>query len=114
MEALSPWHLALILAAVLLLFGYKKLPDAARSMGRSMRIFKGEMQGMRDDDVRARQPAAAGPSGQTPVSGEVVGLTGGPSSADADRLAQAAAEAEAHAAAMRARAEQARVGEGPR
>ena len=72
MGALSRWHLALILVAVLLLSGYKKLPDAARSIGRSMRIFKGEMQGLRDDDVRAEEPAPAGARGQTPVTGEIV------------------------------------------
>jgi len=43
--------------AILLLFGYKKLPDASRSLGRSMRIFKGEMKGMKDDDVRTRAEA---------------------------------------------------------
>jgi sec-independent protein translocase protein TatA len=54
-------ELGLILLAVLLLFGYKKLPDASRALGRSLRIFKGEMRGMQDAD-RAPQavPAVAG------------------------------------------------------
>ncbi|WP_254790777.1 twin-arginine translocase TatA/TatE family subunit [Blastococcus tunisiensis] len=43
-------EIGLILLAILLLFGYKKLPDASRSLGRSLRIFKGEMKGMKDDD----------------------------------------------------------------
>ena len=43
MEALTPWHLALILLGFILLFGYKKLPDATRSLGRSLRIFRSEM-----------------------------------------------------------------------
>jgi sec-independent protein translocase protein TatA len=47
---LGPMELGLILLAVLLLFGYKKLPDASRSLGRSLRIFKGEMKGLQDDD----------------------------------------------------------------
>lgn len=50
-------ELLLILLAVLLLFGYKKLPEASRSLGRSMRIFKGEMKGMKDDDVRTKAEA---------------------------------------------------------
>ncbi len=54
---LGPLEIALILLAILLLFGYKKLPDASRSLGRSMRIFKGEMKGMKDDDVRTRAEA---------------------------------------------------------
>ena len=52
--SLGPLEIGLIILAILLLFGYKKLPDASRSLGRSMRIFKGEMKGMKDDDVRAK------------------------------------------------------------
>lgn len=58
-------EIGLIILAVLLLFGYKKLPDASRALGRSMRIFKGEMKGMKDDDVRTRAPAET-------VRGEIV------------------------------------------
>jgi sec-independent protein translocase protein TatA len=35
---------------VLVLFGYKKLPEMSRSVGRSLRIFKTEMKGMTEDD----------------------------------------------------------------
>jgi len=55
-------EIGLILLAVLLLFGYQKLPDAARSLGRSLRIFRGEMRGMQDD---GRAPSAGSPSGET-------------------------------------------------
>jgi len=45
------WPEILIIAVVILvLFGSKKLPDAARSLGRSMRILKTEVKGMHDDD----------------------------------------------------------------
>jgi sec-independent protein translocase protein TatA len=54
---LGPLEIGLIILAILLLFGYKKLPDASRSLGRSLRIFKGEMKGMKDDDVRTRAEA---------------------------------------------------------
>jgi sec-independent protein translocase protein TatA len=53
----GPLEIVLILLAILLLFGYKKLPDASRSLGRSLRIFKGEMKGMKDDDVQTRAEA---------------------------------------------------------
>ena len=53
-------EIGLILLAVLLLFGYQKLPDAARSLGRSLRIFRGEMRGMHDD---GRASSAGAPSG---------------------------------------------------
>ncbi len=58
---LGPMEIALVFLAILLLFGYKKLPDASRSLGRSLRIFKGEMKGMKDDDVRDRHPATVMP-----------------------------------------------------
>ena len=51
-------EILLIVLAVFLLFGYKKLPDASRSIGRSLRIFKGEMGGMKDDEARAAAAAA--------------------------------------------------------
>lgn len=43
--SLGPAEIGLLLLAVMLLFGYKKLPDASRSLGRSLRIFKGEVDG---------------------------------------------------------------------
>lgn len=47
---LSGWHLLIILAVVLLLFGAPKLPGLARSLGQSMRIFRSEVKQMKDDD----------------------------------------------------------------
>jgi len=40
-------ELAIIALAVVLLFGWKRMPDMARSLGRSARIFKSEMDQMR-------------------------------------------------------------------
>src|SRR3954463_2945850 len=97
-------EIILIILAVLLLFGYKKLPDASRSIGRSLRIFKGEMKGMKDDDVRTKEPAKT-----APVQGEVIPPTSSTtSSASGDltaQLEQEARAAEARAAELRARAE---------
>ena len=45
---LGPAEIGLIVLAVMLLFGYRKLPDASRSLGCSLRIFKGEMEGLRE------------------------------------------------------------------
>jgi len=53
MGSLSVWHWLIVLAVVLLLFGSKKLPDAARSLGRSMRIMKTEIKGLHDDEKPA-------------------------------------------------------------
>jgi len=49
---LSIWHWLVVAAVVMLLFGYQKLPDAARSIGRSLRILKSEMRGMQDDGAQ--------------------------------------------------------------
>ncbi len=49
-------EIGLILLAVFVLFGYKRLPDATRSLGRSLRIFKGEMNGMKDDEAAVPAP----------------------------------------------------------
>jgi sec-independent protein translocase protein TatA len=109
----APEIILIIVAGLLLFGGYRKLPDASRSLGRSLRIFKGEMKGLKDDGGRTEEPAAA-PAAALPVTGTAVP----PAGADEDLLAQARA-AEAHAAelrarALQARAEQLRAGEGQR
>jgi TatA/E family protein of Tat protein translocase len=43
-------EIIVLLIVVLVLFGAKRLPDSARSLGRSMRIFKSEMKEMKSDD----------------------------------------------------------------
>jgi len=48
---LGPREIVILLIVVLVLFGAKRLPDSARSLGRSMRIFKSEMKEMKADDV---------------------------------------------------------------
>jgi sec-independent protein translocase protein TatA len=50
MRALEPWHLLILVLVVLVLFGGKRLPDAARGLGRSLRIFKSEVKQMKDDE----------------------------------------------------------------
>ena len=46
----EPSHILLLLIVVVLLFGAKRLPDSARSLGRSMRIFKSELKEMKNDE----------------------------------------------------------------
>jgi sec-independent protein translocase protein TatA len=48
--SLSPWHWAILAVVIVVLFGAKKLPDAARSLGKSMRIFKSEMREMQTEN----------------------------------------------------------------
>jgi sec-independent protein translocase protein TatA len=49
MGALSPTHWLIVIALVVVLFGAKRLPDAARSMGQALRIFNAETGEMRRD-----------------------------------------------------------------
>jgi TatA/E family protein of Tat protein translocase len=48
----EPSHILILLIVVLVLFGAKRLPDSARSLGRSMRIFKSEMKEMNQDEKK--------------------------------------------------------------
>jgi len=47
----NPWKIAIIAVLIIVLFGSRKLPDAARSLGKSMRILKTEVQGLHEDET---------------------------------------------------------------
>ena len=47
--AFTPIHWILVALVVLVLFGAKRLPDSARSLGKSMKIFKSEMKDLKED-----------------------------------------------------------------
>jgi sec-independent protein translocase protein TatA len=65
-NGLEPWHLLIVVIAVIVLFGSKRLPDTARALGRSMRILKSEAKALKDDDTTATEPTAtAQPTGPT-------------------------------------------------
>jgi sec-independent protein translocase protein TatA len=70
MRAFEPWHLIVLLVVIAILFGSKRLPDAARGLGRSMRIFKAEVKEMREDDGRRPAATPAEPPTPTPVTPE--------------------------------------------
>ncbi|MFD6638124.1 Sec-independent protein translocase subunit TatA [Micromonospora chalcea] len=59
MGALKPWHIAVLVVVLILLFGAKRLPDAARSLGRSLRIIKAETKSLQDDDRDLAEKADA-------------------------------------------------------
>ncbi len=68
MGSLQPWHWLIIAVVVVVLFGAKRLPDAARSLGKSMRIFKSEMREMQSENkADAIETPAATP---TPVQSQ--------------------------------------------
>ena len=62
------WPEILIIAVVILiLFGSRKMPDAARSLGRSLRILKTEVKGLHDDEPAAPAAQPAQLPSATPV-----------------------------------------------
>ncbi|GGU78976.1 Sec-independent protein translocase protein TatA [Streptomyces albospinus] len=63
---LRPTEILLILAVVFLLFGAKKLPDMARSLGKSARILKSEAKAMKKES-EAERAAESGTSTQAPA-----------------------------------------------
>ncbi len=54
----EPANLLILLIVILVLFGAKRLPDSARSLGRSMRIFKSEIKEMNQDDKKPNDEGA--------------------------------------------------------
>jgi sec-independent protein translocase protein TatA len=69
-NALTPGHLAIIAVLVVVLFGAKRLPDAARSLGKSLRIFKSEVRELQSDGKP--NPAVTPPAPAQPVQSERV------------------------------------------
>ncbi|RKN41518.1 Sec-independent protein translocase subunit TatA [Micromonospora endolithica] len=67
MGALKPWHIAVLVVVLILLFGAKRLPDAARSLGRSLRIIKAETKSLHDDDNRDLAEKADAQAGYQPL-----------------------------------------------
>ena len=59
MPTLGTTEIIIIALVIVLLFGAKKLPEAARGIGRSLRIFKAETKGLREDDADSRRHEAA-------------------------------------------------------
>jgi sec-independent protein translocase protein TatA len=72
MGALKPWHIIIFVVVLVLLFGAKRLPDAARSLGRSLRIIKAETKGLIDEDNNVAEKAEPQQSRQ-PLRGDVQG-----------------------------------------
>lgn len=59
---LKPLEILLIIAVIVLLFGAKKLPEMARSLGKSARILKSEAKAMKKDGEAEDAAAAAAPA----------------------------------------------------
>jgi sec-independent protein translocase protein TatA len=80
----SPWKIAIIAILIIVLFGSRKLPDAARSLGKSMRILKKEVSSLHaDDDDDEPAPGATVQAAPAQLQAPVA-----PAAASADAQAQ--------------------------
>ncbi|WP_130796528.1 Sec-independent protein translocase subunit TatA [Streptomyces otsuchiensis] len=67
MGQIGTWQIVIILVLLVVIFGSKKLPDAARGLGKSLRILKSETAALRKDgDTDSTTTQAAAPE-QTPA-----------------------------------------------
>jgi sec-independent protein translocase protein TatA len=71
MAGLTGWHLLILIAVLVLLFGAKRLPDMARAVGQSARIFKGEIKSTDTGEHTPVKPEPPSPrtGGETPHEG---------------------------------------------
>jgi sec-independent protein translocase protein TatA len=64
----KPSLLFILILVVILLFGYKRLPDAARGIGRSLRVFKAETDGLRSDSSTVQGETATPVAPPAPIA----------------------------------------------
>ncbi len=67
----SPWKVLIVAIVLIVLFGSKKLPDAARSLGKSMRILKTEVGSLHEDETTSRASTASGTPATFPPAAEL-------------------------------------------
>jgi sec-independent protein translocase protein TatA len=69
--SLQPWHWLILAVVVIVLFGAKRLPDAARSLGKSLRIFKSEVRELQSEN-KSDSPLEAPAATPAPVQSQRV------------------------------------------
>jgi sec-independent protein translocase protein TatA len=77
MDLFAPWHIVILVVAFMVLFGARKLPGAAQSLGQAMRIFKSETKGLSDRDDATAAPVTP----PAAVAGQVSAPTPAPAAA---------------------------------
>ena len=64
----SPWKILIVAVVLIVLFGSTKLPVAARSLGRSMRILKSEVSGLHEDEAEPETAPSAQATAARPAA----------------------------------------------
>ena len=78
MDLFAPWHIVILVVAFMVLFGARKLPGAAQSLGQAMRIFKSETKGLNTDHDDAQAASVTPPAA---VAGQVAAPAPAPAAA---------------------------------
>jgi len=68
-DAFAPWHIIILVVVFMVLFGARKLPGAAQSLGQAMRIFKAETKGLVHEDDKDAPKVEAAPTVNTVTAG---------------------------------------------
>lgn len=55
LRGLEGWHFIILALLFIVLFGAKKLPDSARSLAKSLKIFKGELKNDEQKDAKKEE-----------------------------------------------------------
>jgi sec-independent protein translocase protein TatA len=84
----SPWKILIIAVLIIVLFGSAKLPVAARSLGRSMRILKSEVSSLHDDDEEKAAAATAQAPAAPPATLQQIAAPVAPPAAPAQPASQ--------------------------
>src|SRR5260370_41395029 len=63
-DLFAPWHIIILVVVLVILFGAKRLPGAANSLGQSMHIFKKSVQGLHPEDSAANPSPTDATAGQ--------------------------------------------------
>jgi sec-independent protein translocase protein TatA len=58
MGRIGPTEIIIVAVLIIVIFGWKRLPDAARSLGRSARVFKSEVDEMKKENEASKSPAS--------------------------------------------------------
>ncbi len=82
MDALSPWHLILLLIVALLVLGPGKLPEAGSALGKAVKEFRNALEGRQAPDA----PGAGSPATAVPPEPPAPPTTGSSGAHDGTRL----------------------------
>ncbi|CAB4707321.1 MAG: twin-arginine translocase TatA/TatE family subunit [Actinobacteria bacterium] len=58
LRGLEGWHFVIIAVVFVLLFGAKKLPDSAKSIAKSLKIFKSELKDGENKNDKGEKPSS--------------------------------------------------------